>query len=200
MSDSRDTQLDGLVSVVETLVLSKRVRDCFLVYPIETLEEMGVSFKDKAVAEAVVSKLKELIEYEIPEDFIKPKTLTEPMTETFDWIKPKTYAVAMTEPRVLAVSNVRTDIMIAEEPGVIDPLGPVAFVAAGTQPAVRSGAATAVATGVVSAVHSVATADIEQFEGLEFKGIEIDFAKVRINRRLLDIEMDVANLQNRLMR
>lgn len=57
-----DLQTNGVIAVIEMLVFSNTIRRAFIGDPLETLQELGVTFTNKKVAEVFIQKIQESLE------------------------------------------------------------------------------------------------------------------------------------------
>jgi hypothetical protein len=201
---SIDKNLKGLVSVVQTLVFSKSIRESFLDDPSATLEELGVRTSNREQLDAIANSIKNVLDAQISGDLMRPITYAEPTAEPRVASGPR----AVTNPRVSTSPSAQPeastfanvspspnpDPMTGPNPTpnpdptpTADPVGPNASVTSAVVSGVVTGAATGAATYTASEPDRPMT--------LESTGVEIDFARVRMNEKQVSLEMKIAQLE-----
>ena len=168
--------VEGLVSVVHTLIRDRKLQRNFDIDPTGTLEELGVSFSDKDLAKDLSEKLRHVIEHEIA------------LTPVPDGVIPEPIPIRPFPDPVRPLPDLGSSL------GGVDPGNPVAATAASTA------VATAVATGVVSTVHSVSTSEGDLTPQFAFEKVKLDFTKVRNLEKFIELDNQLLDVRSRSAR
>jgi hypothetical protein len=178
---------------------SKSIRESFLDNPSDTLEELGVGTSSREQLDAIANSIKNVLDAQIRGDLMRPITYAESIpnpdpTPDRDPVDPNASVVAAASVLTSPSPNPHLDTMSGPNPtpnpdptANADPIGPNASVASAVICSSTTGSATSAAT--------YAASEPQRQMSFESTGVEIDFARVRMNEKQVSLEMKIAQLE-----